>query len=362
MHAVRLFRLTLACTLAAGSFGFVLPAHLHAQEDEASNREVAAAKDNDRDVRSNAALWATIKNPVLWRTPGNISSLDLFYGQGGKDKQPKEPYIFLKEDMNGTNPKFDVRDANGKKWRVKEGEEAQPEVVASRLLWAVGYYVNDDYVVPGGTVQNLKMKRGDGSLKAGTLTNARFSRKPGGQEKIGIWEWKTAPFYGTREFNGLRVMMAVMNNWDLKDVNNAVYMDSRNNQQVFLVSDIGATFGSNGVSWTKSRSKGNLDSFKASGFIQRKTDATVDFSTPKRPTGMLLATLGATSKSFAMRKDLDWIGHDIPIQDARWIGGLLGQLSHQQLVDAFRAGNFPQEEADAYVEIVQARIDELKKL
>ena len=50
-----------------------------------------------------------------------------------------------------------------------------------------------------------------------------FERKPDGEEKVGIWRWKDNPFTGRREFNGLRVMMAVMNNWDLKDVNNAVY-------------------------------------------------------------------------------------------------------------------------------------------
>ena len=52
---------------------------------------------------------------------------------------------------------------------------------------------------------------------------------------------------------------------------------------------------------------------------------------------------------YAVRVPLDWIGKHIPIEDARWIGSMLGQLSHQQLEDAFRAGNFPADEVDAYV-------------
>ena len=359
MHMTHLSRWALICTLC------FVPASMvaHAQDAAAAQTTKATSDDdNDRDVRSNAALWAKIQHPVLWHTPGNIASLDLYWGVAGKGGQPKAPFTFVSEDSNGTNPKFDARDANGTKWRVKEGEEAQPEVVASRLLWAMGYYVNEDYVIPGGTVAGVKMKRGSSELKNGTLMNARFARKPDGQKKIGIWEWKTNPFYGSREFNGLRVMMAVMNNWDLKDVNNAVFMDKKGNQQIFLVSDIGASFGSNGVSWSRSRSKGNIDSFKSSGFIQSTTTSTVSFSTPKKPTGMLLTTLGATAKSFAMRKDLDWIGNDIPLQDARWIGGMLGQLSHQQLIDAFRAGNFSEEEVNAYVDVVESRITELKKL
>ena len=56
----------------------------------------------------------------------------------------------------------------------------------------------------------------------------------------------------------------------------------------------------------------------------------------------------------------DWIGDDIPRADARWIGSLLGQLSHQQLVDAFRAGQFTPEETKQYVSILEDRIAQLK--
>ena len=72
---------------------------------------------------------------------------------------------------------------------------------------------------------------------------------------------------GTRGFNGLRVMMAVMNNWDLKDSNNAVYADRKDGTQIFLASDIGATFGANRYEFSESRAKGNLDSYEESKFI-----------------------------------------------------------------------------------------------
>ncbi len=323
------------------------------QQDERQDKE----RDNDQPLPA-----AAIKNPLLWHQPSAIASLDLFYGEGGKGRQPEPPYTFVEEDLHGTNAKMDVRDSNDKKWRVKEGEEARPEVVASRLLWAMGFYVNEDYLLQQATVSGIEMKRGSKELKRGNLTDVRFSRKPSGQKKIGIWEWGTNPFTGTREFNGLRVMMAVMNNWDLKDVNNSVYADSKTGSQLFLVNDVGATFGANGVSWTRARSKGNIGSFQDSKFIQRLTDTEVDFSTPKRPTGILIATGGATAKSFKMRSKLDWIGKEIPRQDARWMGSLLSQLTHKQLVDAFRAGNFPSEAVDSYVQIVESRIAELEKL
>ena len=173
---------------------------------------------------------------------------------------------------------------------------------------------------------------GQRKFKAGNLADVRFSKKPSGENKIGIWQWKDNPFYGTKEFNGLRVMMAVMNNWDLKDENNSIYSDSKTGSMIFLVNDVGASFGANGLGWTRSRSKGNIDSFRDSKFIQRMTESEVDFSTPKAPTGIFIVSAGTTIGTYAKRASLDWIGRKIPRADAKWVGSLLGQLTHTQLV------------------------------
>jgi hypothetical protein len=318
----------------------------------------AAKKDNDKPIHQ-----ADIHNASLWRDPGNIAAEDLFYGDGGQDGQPLAPFKFLDEDSNGTNPKFDVEDANGRKWRVKLAEEARPEVVASRLLWAVGYYVNDDYLLHVATIQGLDVKRGGKRIHNGDqVIDARFARKPGKDTKVAIWEWKTSPFRDTREFNGLRVMMAVVNNWDLKDVNNAVYINKKTGHQTFLVSDIGATFASNSLQTSRAKDKGNVNSYADSKFITRTTPTTVDFGTPSAPTGVLVKTGGVLAADYIKRRGYDWIGNDIPREDARWIGSLLGQLSHQQLVDAFRAANFPPESIDQYISVLESRIAQLKAL
>ena len=328
------------------------------QEDSTANAEKSRSKaDDDKPLRSDY-----IHHPVLWASPDNVSGRDLFYGQGGERHQPKPPFKFISEDMSGTNPKFDARDADGKKWRVKLGEESRPEVVASRLLWSVGYFVNDDYVLAEAEVQSLKMHRKSGNMKGDHITDARFARKPGGQDKIGIWEWKDNPFTGSREFNGLRVMMAVMNNWDLKDSNNSVYRDDKSDRQIFLVNDVGATFGTNGLSWTRAHSKGNIETFKGSKFITRMTDTEVDFATPAAPTAYLAKMAGLSVVPFAKRASLDWIGKNIPRDDARWIASLLAQLTHRQLVDAFRAGGFPPDAIAIYVTLIENRIAELSAL
>ena len=57
-----------------------------------------------------------------------------------------------------------------------------------------------------------------------------------------------------------------------------------------------------------------------------------------------------------------WIGRDIPRQNARWIGDLLGQLSQDQIRDAFRSAGYEGQELDGFTTDFEQRIAELKKL
>src|SRR5262245_15164826 len=60
----------------------------------------------------------------LWRDPGEISSLDLAFGSGGKEHSPRADatYSFVKEDLAGTSTKFYVKDQDGVEWLVKVGD------------------------------------------------------------------------------------------------------------------------------------------------------------------------------------------------------------------------------------------------
>src|SRR3972149_8399882 len=80
---------------------------------------------------------------VIWRDPGCIASLNLLYGAGGKENapDPNAKFTFVEEDTQSSNPKFDVKDDRGVKWKVKLGQETQAETAATRLLWAAGYFV-----------------------------------------------------------------------------------------------------------------------------------------------------------------------------------------------------------------------------
>src|SRR6185295_12204291 len=137
---------------------------------------------------------------VLWRESTDISSRNLLYGSGGAEHQPRGPFTFIQEDLDGSNPKFDVRDQDGVMWKVKLGAEARPEVSASRLVWAAGYFTTEDYFAEDLHVLDLPrhLHRGQNLVGPdGTVHNARLKRSKG-QEKLWIWQWDSNPFVGTR--------------------------------------------------------------------------------------------------------------------------------------------------------------------
>jgi hypothetical protein len=297
------------------------------------------------------------KATVLWHEPADIQSRDLFYGPGGTEHVPNGTFTFVKEDLDGTNPKFVVRDQDGIKWKVKLGIEAQPETVASRIVWAVGYYANEDYFVSDLRVKEMPshLHRGQNLIAPdGSVRNVRLKRED--EKKIGEWQWKHDPFNGTRELNGLKVVMALINNWDLKNENNAIYQED--DEQIYLVSDLGASFGTTGRGWPAHRGKGDLSSYTRSKFIRKTTVDTVDFETPSAPSFMYWLSL----KETWTRVRLEWIGRNIPRVDARWMGDVLARLSPKQIRDAFRAGGYSPEDADAFARVMEGRIAMLTRL
>src|SRR5438105_7578403 len=140
---------------------------------------------------------------VIWHDPGKISALNLIYGAGGADyaPDPKGKFTFIDEDKKETSPKFNVKDANGVTWRVKLGAEPQCETAATRLLWAAGYFVDEDYYLPELRVEGLpKLRRGRKFVTEGGIVHrARLKRKTHGIKKIGNWDWFQNPFVSSKE-------------------------------------------------------------------------------------------------------------------------------------------------------------------
>jgi hypothetical protein len=303
------------------------------------------------------ATTAASGQEAIWQNPGDIRTRNLFYGPGGRDGQPKGRLTFVEEDMDATSPKFVVKDEAGAKWKIKLGPEAQPETVATRLLWAVGYFVDESYYMPHVKVENLpRLRRGQEFVTdGGVVTGARLERDPKGDKKAGDWDWFDNPFTGTRELNGLRVMMVLINNWDLKKQNNSI-RPRQGVERAYYVSDLGASFGQTG-GWP-TRTLNDQPDYSRSRFIQRTHGDKVDFFMSTRPLPILMII----PPFYMERARRQQIAKNIPRADVRWIASLLGQLSQEQLNDAFRAASYSQEEAAEYTKAVNERILELKLL
>ena len=160
-----------------------------------------------------------VKNgqPVLWQEPTDIGSRDLFYGIGGREgaPDPAGKFTFLGDhgSPKDSNPKIDVNDEQGRKWTVKFGPEVKAETAATRIVWAVGYHVDQDYFVERATIEGYSREE---------TRNMRFERDDDDWKKVGRWDWKTNPFVGTRELDGLKTLMALLQNIDLTEGNNKI--------------------------------------------------------------------------------------------------------------------------------------------
>jgi hypothetical protein len=293
----------------------------------------------------------------LWTDRGNLESLNLLYGPGGKEHAPNGKFTFVKEDLEGTNPKFEVVDEQGVKWKAKLGSEGRPETAATRLLWAAGYFTDEDYYVAELRIDKMpQLKRGAHFLAPdGLVRGVRLERHVKGQKKNGTWSWYNNPFEGTKELSGLKVMMALMNNWDLKDTNNVIYTGPDDVTQ-YAISDLGATFGRTGNTMT--RSKGDLKDYRESKFIKKAGPEQVSFSFHSRPLFFMIFHV----PYYLERTKMQSIVKHIPREHAKWMGQRLARLSPEQIRDCFRAAGFSPAEVEGFAGVVQARFADVNRL
>ncbi|MEQ1763591.1 MAG: hypothetical protein ABL984_10645 [Pyrinomonadaceae bacterium] len=269
---------------------------------------------------------------VMWE-PVNISSMDLFYGPGGDAMRPDLSKIeFIKEEKGGHNKKFRIKDGSGKVWVAKLGREAKPETAAVRLLHGIGYKTEINYLVPSITIPGK-----------GTFKDVRLEARPDNVERLEVWKWKSNPFVGSRELQGLKMMMVFMTNWDVLDLQNKVIEVDGENQ--YIVSDLGATFGRLGnnnlpIIYRLGRKTGSPQAYAKTKFIRRvESDGDVILSYKGKNRGVFKG---------------------ITIEDARWLSTLMSKLSDKQIGDAFRAANYSPADVSIYVSAIKRKIAELQ--
>ena len=272
--------------------------------------------------------------PILWRAPEDIRSRNLFLGPGGNRMKPDLRHVkFIKEEKGGYSKKFRIQDAAGREWVAKVGKEAQSETAAVRLIWAAGYETEVNYLVSRLTIPGK-----------GTFQNVRLEARPKSEKRLVEWKWTDNPFVGSRELQGLKVMMLLLSNWDIKDSNNQIISVKGTDNLRYIISDLGATLGKTGslpVIWRFTRSRNKPEDFAKASFVEDVDDNYVDFH------------YGGKKRE---------IFDDITVDQAKWIGSWLARLSPGQIRDAFRAANYNRQEEALLTRAVLDRIDQLNNL
>ena len=274
---------------------------------------------------------------TLWEEPSDVTAQDLFYGPWGRElaPDPQDTYTFVERKHTGINLGMTVRDSQGREWSVKQpypggvDAEGPVEVVVSRLLSAIGYHQPPVYYLPAFTLKD--------DWGVHTAPGGRFRVHHPGLKDTGSWRWEDNPFVGSKPYQGLLVVLMMLNSTDLKNSNNTLY-ERKSGDRVerwYVVRDIGAALGDTNRLAPR---KGDPETFEQHPFVLGVNNGYVDF-----------AYRGWYQKLVRDR---------ITPGDVAWASNLLAQLSDQQWRDAFRAGGYQPAVASRFIRALRDKIEQ----
>lgn len=271
----------------------------------------------------------------MWTEPTDLETRDLFHGPWGPELAPNlwDTFTFVELKHTGVNLGMTVKDEAGREWSVKQANpggldsEGPVEVVVSRLLSAVGYHQPPVYYLPA-----FRLKDDWGThIEAG----GRFRLKEDTLKDIGPWKWEANPFVGSKPYQGLIVLLMMLNSTDLKNSNNTLYERRVGDlvEQWYVTRDIGSALGDTN---RFSPRKGNPDSFERDPFILGVNNGHVEFA------------YNGWYKNLVRDR--------ITTDDVAWVSNLLGRLTPQQWEAAFSAGGYPPEVANRFIAKLREKV------
>ena len=299
------------------------------------------------------ASWCAAQDKLLWKDPGDIAHIDFTHPAGGAKNTPKPPFSFLSERLTGSSPKVMVRDSADVKWRVKGGLEPKAESFATRFVAALGYYADPTVFVAHGKIEGVtRLKRAAGFIQPdGSFSNGSFERRHGKlKELTQDWAWNRNPFLHTKEFQGLKVLVMLLSDWDNKDArdrwtgSNTGIAERQVNgriQLIYRVKDWGQTLGAWG---THQKPKG----WDCAAF----TAQTQAFLTARAGQYLRFGFTGQHTDDFK---------NDITVDDVRWLLRYLGKITDAQMQDGLKASGATPEETACFVPQLRERINLLRR-
>jgi hypothetical protein len=297
------------------------------------------------------------RRQTLWRDPGEVERLDFRGGPGGVDGAPAPPFRFVEEHATGSNPCLSVRDARGRVWRVKWGDEVRSESFAVRMVWAAGYYVESAYFVPEGEIEGaVELTRARSCVTEDCrFRDARFELDEEGVRKLFDehgWSWDDNPFIGTHELAGMKIMLMLLSNWDNKDVrdvargsNTAIFehrLPDGTMEARYLIIDWGATMGKWGSPLTRSK-------WDCEGFASQNAD-------------FVRGVEGGVVQWGYTGQRTDEATEGVTVEDVRRLQRFIGRITDEQLREGLLVSGATDAEADCFTRALRERIEQLGRV
>jgi hypothetical protein len=287
------------------------------------------------------AVASANDSTLLWRDTGPVQSLDLAAGPGGSERAPRPPFTFVKEDPGGTTPKVTVRDARGITWSVKFGPEAKPESFATRFAWASGYFAEPAYFLREGEIEGAAgLGRAAQFIQNGRFQDARFELRDEKAYRLvpdSHWSLDDDRLKGTKELAGLKLVLMLVSNWDVKQENFSIMEVA--GKRYYAVTDWGASMGRTGD--ITGRSKWDCPGFalQSEHFVDAVGDGFVTFN--------------------YAGKERDAVSNNIRVDDVKWLIARVGKLSHAQIQAGLAASGASPEESACFANALGKRLSQL---
>ena len=253
--------------------------------------------------------------------------------------QPKPPFRFEKEESGGTAPKVIVKDSSDRRWIVKFGAEGQPETFASRVVHAAGFYSEPAFYVTNGSIEGVTNPgRASAHLKDGKFSGARFEyMNPDVKYTDRRWGLTESSLEGTQELGGLKALIALLSNWDVKPENMRVV--EVGGKQVFAVTDWGRTMGR--AEDMTGRSQWDCATYAKDSerFVQEVVNGNVLFN--------------------YAGKQRHEVQRGVKIEDAKWLAARLQSVSDDRVAEWLRDAGASADEVSCFVPAFRKRIQQL---
>jgi hypothetical protein len=316
-----------------------------------------------KELSTKAARLAFIRKAQIW-SPTNVSGMDLRAGPAGTGSfEPNEAVTcdYVQTKLTGTSLKFDCDVGSGDVVKVRYGTQngkVEAAVIASRLLWALGFGADRLYPVVvrcRGCSPDPWTQRAP-AVGEQVFDPAAIERKPQGHEMKseyqGGWAWPELELVDEQQGgapraqrDALKLLAVFMQHSDNKRVNERLLCLSNGptngdtcDQPFMMMHDVGLTFGH-------------------ANFLNRNTRASLNFEEWSRTPIWRdpVACVAHMSKSFS-----GTLG-DPTIREAgrQFLADLLVQLTDQQLHDLFEVARVERRSRDPnHAELRPATVDE----